>query len=103
MIDDRSQKTVLDSIALKRLKVWVNSPGEPILTQADALAFELGQIGYRLTNLAEFTRTTQAEFQQRVRVLLELRGDVPYVVLNSLGHLKTYNTASPSNKPRDRL
>jgi hypothetical protein len=71
-----------NNIALRRLGHWVNQPGAQDLFQTKALEFELGQLGFRIGNIAEFTTTTREKFAAALAVLAEMRGaNVQYVPL----------------------
>jgi hypothetical protein len=75
---------MLNQIALRRLRCWVQQTREPDLLQAKAIGFELGQLGYKFENINEFTATSQAEFAANLDVLKAMRGDnVRYVPLFS--------------------
>lgn len=76
---------MLNTVALRRLRCWINdSSGAPDLLQAKVLALELGQLGFRLENMAIFTATTRADFTAAIATLTELRGgNVQYVPLFS--------------------
>jgi hypothetical protein len=43
---------MLNKIALRRLGYWVNEPGPQDIFQAKVLEFELGQLGFKISNLA---------------------------------------------------
>lgn len=73
---------MLWTIALRRLHCWVNHPGQKDLFQTKALAFELGQLGFNIQNIDDFTSTTREEFETALKILQEMRGaDVNYVPL----------------------
>jgi hypothetical protein len=76
---------MLNTIALRRLRCWINdSAGAPDPIQAKVLALELGQLGFRIENMAVFTATTRADFTAMIATLTELRdGNVQYVPLFS--------------------
>lgn len=84
----------LDKIALRHLRCWVNRAGQPDLLQSKVLGFELGQIGFKIDNLEEFTSINRAEFESALTVLNEMRGsNVKYVPLFS---------RFPDDLPNDR-
>jgi hypothetical protein len=57
-------------------------PGSHHEIQAQAIAVELAQLGYRIRNLDQFTAIDRQEFEQMLEVLKHLRGDtVKYVPL----------------------
>jgi hypothetical protein len=73
---------MLNKIALRRLYCWINHVRQQDLFQTKVLGFELGQLGFKITNIDEFTSTTRGEFEEALQILKEMRGgDVKYVPL----------------------
>jgi hypothetical protein len=73
---------MLNNLALRRLRCWINFSREQDLFQTKALEFELGQLGFKITNIAQFTSVTREEFESALATLKEMRGgDVEYVPL----------------------
>lgn len=73
---------MLNKIALRRLHCWVNNFSQQDLFQAKVLGFELGQLGFKIKNIDEFTSTTREQFGEALTILAEMRGgDVKYVPL----------------------
>ena len=73
---------MLNQIALRRLRCWVNDSRQPDLFQAKVLRFELGQLGFKIKNIDEFTSITRDEFETALVILKEMRGGhVKYVPL----------------------
>lgn len=73
---------MLDRIALRRLRCWIDNASQPDIFQAKVLGFELGQLGFKITNIDRFTSTTRSEFETALTTLQEMRGgDVEYVPL----------------------
>jgi hypothetical protein len=71
-----------NNIALRRLGDWVNQPGPQDIFQSKGLGFELGQLGFRISNIDQFTTTAREEFAAALAVLTEMRGaNVQYVPL----------------------
>lgn len=74
--------TILSCIALRRLHCWVNQLGQKNLFQTKALGFEIGQLGFKIENIDDFTSITREEFESRLHILKEMRGaNVNYVPL----------------------
>ena len=74
----------MNEIALRRLQCWLHTAKEKDILQEKALAFELGQLGFWLENICEFTSIGRAEFVENLAVLQAMRGsDVQYVPLFS--------------------
>jgi hypothetical protein len=73
---------MLNRIALRRLRCWINYPRQQDISQARILGLETGQLGFKITNLDEFTSITREEFESALTALEEMRGgDVKYVPL----------------------
>jgi hypothetical protein len=73
---------MLTQIALRRLQLWMidAKPKDPL--QRQVLGFELGQLGYRISNIDDFTAITRPEFKTALSILKAMRGgDVKYVPL----------------------
>jgi hypothetical protein len=76
--------TTLSGIALRRLSVWTIQSGKSDLFQSKVFSFEVGQLGFKITNPEQFTSMSQAEWTEGLAVLKEMRGaDVSYVPLFS--------------------
>ena len=75
----------INKIAIVRLRYLINDTTNlRDLYQSKVLAFELGQLGFKVDNLEEFTSTTREEFTELITVLKEMRGgNVEYVPLFS--------------------
>jgi hypothetical protein len=72
----------LNLICLQRLRCWIDRDRQPDPIQAKIFQLELGQIGFRVLNIEQFTATTRDEFELLIAALWELRGaDVNYVPL----------------------
>lgn len=72
----------LNTIALRRLHCWLHSPRQRDLFQSKVLAFELGQLGFTLSNIDKFTSIVREEFETVLAILQEMRGsNVQYVPL----------------------
>lgn len=75
---------MLNQIALRRLRCWINDARHQDLFQAKALGFELGQLGFKIENIDEFTSIARDEFEIALATLQEMRGsNVKYVPLFS--------------------
>jgi hypothetical protein len=73
---------MLNPIALRRLRCWINYPRQQDLSQSKILGLEVGQLGFKIANINEFTSITREEFEAALTVLEEMRGeDVKYVPL----------------------
>ncbi len=73
---------MLNKIALRRLHSWINHPRQRDLFQMKVLGFELGQLGFKITNIDQFTSTTREEFAEALEILQEIRGgNVKYIPL----------------------
>ncbi|MBE9009749.1 TerD family protein, partial [Pseudanabaenaceae cyanobacterium LEGE 13415] len=73
---------MLTHIALRRLNIWQTCPGSHNAIQAQAIAVELAQLGYRMRNLDQFTAIDRTDFEQRLEILKHRRGNtVKYVPL----------------------
>jgi hypothetical protein len=84
---------MLNKIALRRLRCWIDSSSQPDLFQSKVLGFELGQLGFKIKNIDRFTSITRSEFEAALDTLIEMRGgDVQYVPLF---------TRFPDNLPND--
>jgi hypothetical protein len=71
-------------VALRRLRCWINYPGEKDILQARLLDLELGQIGFKLLPSEEFTAITKDDFDAAIDILATMRGgNVNYVPLFS--------------------
>lgn len=85
---------ILSQIALRRLRCWINQPGEKDFLQARILDLELGQIGFKLIPSEDFTAITNEDFTTAIDLLKTLRGgNVDYVPLF---------TNFPDELPNDR-
>lgn len=75
---------MLEQIALRRLYCWIHNPTQKDLLQGNVLGFELGQLGFKITNIDEFTSIDRSAFEAVLTILREMRGgDVKYVPLFS--------------------
>jgi hypothetical protein len=73
---------MLNIIALRRLRCWIDNSSQPDLFQSKVLGFELGQLGFKITNIDRFTSISRSEFETALTTLREMRGgDVEYVPL----------------------
>jgi hypothetical protein len=73
---------MLNTIALRRLRCWIDNSSQPDIFQSKVLGFELGQLGFKITNIDRFTSITRSEFEAALNTLTEMRGgDVEYVPL----------------------
>lgn len=73
---------MLNTIALRRLRCWIDNSSQPDIFQSKVLGFELGQLGFKITNIARFTSIERSEFETALNTLTEMRGsDVEYVPL----------------------
>jgi hypothetical protein len=81
-----AEYTMLNTIALRRLLCWIDSPPNTSANslQVKILALELGQLGFRLKNITALTAIDQTNFTAAIATLTEMRGgDVQYVPLFS--------------------
>ncbi|MEB3177784.1 MAG: hypothetical protein VKL59_01890 [Nostocaceae cyanobacterium] len=73
---------MLNKIALRRLRCWLNHSSQQDPIQAKVLGLELGQLGFKINNIEVFTSTTREEFETALSILEEMRGgNVKYVPL----------------------
>jgi hypothetical protein len=73
---------MLNKIALRRLRCWIDSSSQPDLFQSKVLGFEVGQLGFKIKNIDRFTSITRSEFKAALATLIKMRGgDVNYVPL----------------------
>jgi hypothetical protein len=73
---------MLEQIALRRLYCWIHNSSHKDPIQAKGLSFELGQLGFKIGNINEFTSIERSAFETALTILREMRGgDVKYVPL----------------------
>jgi hypothetical protein len=71
---------MLEQIALRRLYCWIHDASQKDPFQGKVLSFELGQLGFKISNIEEFTSIDRSDFETALTILREMRGgDVKYV------------------------